>query len=438
MKVESLTLRRFRNITDCTLEPDPGINFLMGRNGQGKTSFLEALAYLATLRSFRGSKAQEILQWGADSAEVLCRIHPEEPAFSEWDTELKLSFAFTDPGRTRATKAAFINGKPYRSSTQYLSQRFGHFELGFHAVVFNPSDHDLVRGDPATRRAYLDRVIAAEDLDYLKTLQKFQRTLEQRNALLKSSEAPHREMLREFTEPLARYGAELTQRRLAWIQRLAGRLNDLLHQIAPHQPDLHLIYSSNWVPLQDDFSLVNKYLNPLHFSGHASLPSLELLEQAFWKKQAVLEAAEWKTGHSLVGPHRDDWTFLLGSQVLKGHGSQGEVRSALLALKLAEIELFHDSTGHGPIFLLDDFSSELDQERRSFLLKSLAEKDLQVFVTTTEDRSPIGARFRIFEGKASRIPDTAEGSNRKSVDIANESENDQREQSPAKSAQQRG
>src|SRR5690606_10940015 len=122
---------------------------------------------------------------GQDSAEVSCTIGSEDPGLSDWNAELKIVFV-RQGGKT--TKIAFINGKPYRSSTQYLSQRFGSFELGFHTVVFNPSDHDLVRGEPALRRHYLDRVIAAEEIEYLKLLQKYQRTLEQRNALLKASD----------------------------------------------------------------------------------------------------------------------------------------------------------------------------------------------------------------------------------------------------------
>src|SRR6185437_16421719 len=92
-----------------------------------------------------------------------------------WETELKVSFAAEDASRDKVAKVAFINGKPYKSPTSYLSQRFGSFELGFHAVIFNPSDHDLVRGEPATRRNYLDRVIAAEDVQFLKIVSKYQR-----------------------------------------------------------------------------------------------------------------------------------------------------------------------------------------------------------------------------------------------------------------------
>lgn len=357
---------------------------------------LEAIGFLATLRSFRGSKIPEVIQWENSSGEISCELIPETEE-ADWKVDLKLSFS-VDLESGRANKTAFINGKAYKSSTQYLSQRFGNFELGFHTVVFNPSDHDLVRDDPATRRAYLDRVLAAEDVEYLKTLQKYQRVLEQRNALLKTYDSPRPDLLQGFTEPLAKLAAEITLKRLKWVLKLSERINETVHKIAPKQPFLRLVYLSNWAPEIADLSLNNKDLGSKHFTGLGALPSLQLLELTFLEKQAQVAAAEWKSGHSLVGPHRDDWTFFLGSQVLKGHGSQGEVRSALLALKLCEIDLFREATGHRPVFLLDDFSSELDKERRSFLLEFLLEKDLQVFVTTTDESVVVGKQHWVVAG----------------------------------------
>ena len=232
MKVEKLTLRNFRNIEESVLEPDPQLNFLVGANGQGKTSFLEALGFLATLRSFRGSKAGEVIRWGSQASDVLCTIGE-----SSWKTGSQAFFAQTDPLQpAKASKVAFINGKAYKSSTSHLSQRFGHFEMGFHAVVFNPADHDLVRTDPATRRSYLDRAIAAEDVEYLKALSKYQRVLEQRNAVLKSETPVSRDILIGFTEPLAQYAALLTHKRLGWLERLAGGLNEAVHKIARTSP----------------------------------------------------------------------------------------------------------------------------------------------------------------------------------------------------------
>jgi DNA replication and repair protein RecF len=370
----------------------------LGENGQGKTSFLEALGYLATLRSFRGAKSEEVLKWGELTSEVACKLTGQEG----WETNLKVVFD-GDP-KIKTSKVAFINGKPYKSSTSYLSQRLGSFELGFHAVVFNPSDHDLVRGDPSTRRNFLDRVIAAENIGYLKTVSKYQRIITQRNTLLKSArdgdQAPSglRDLIAGFTDQAVKLGSELASTRLDWVLKLSERLNETVHQIAPRTPELRLVYLSNWTPEIQNLSINNDDLGPINFTGHGHRPSLELLEHSFRKRLGFLEAAEWRSGHSLVGPHRDDWAFYLGGQALRGHGSQGEVRSALLALKLCEIDLFRIETGHRPLFLLDDFSSELDRERRSFLMRYLSESDLQVFVTTTEDSSLHGKKFRVSNG----------------------------------------
>jgi|GEM_PF-485531 len=426
MKIRRLTLRNFRNISEETFCPDGGLNFLLGRNGQGKTSFLEAMAYLATLRSFRGAKTDEVIQFEKDFAEIICDISPEistnlstevcgyNGGDNLWKTELKVVFHKSSPFAKKTAKSAFINSKPVRKSTQYLSQRFGSFELGFHAIVFNPSDHDLVRGDPAIRRGYLDRVLAAEDVEYLKTLQKYQRILEQRNFLLKTSDRRQRDLLLGLTEQLSRYAALLAIKRLEWIQRLSRCLNDLSCQISPDQPYLRLIYLSSWIPPIDNLCLFNNDLDAVYFAGQGSLPSLKQLEQAFWKKFSGIELAEWKAGYSLSGVHRDDWTFFRGNQTLKGHGSQGEVRTALLALKLAEIRLFQEKTGHCPLFLLDDFSSELDQNRRSFLLKFLSESNLQVFVTTTDDSQVAGKQYWVVNGSLKENKDDHRGSERQS------------------------
>jgi DNA replication and repair protein RecF len=403
LKVRKLTLRNFRNIEDSTFEPDSRLNFLVGSNGQGKTSFLEALSFLGTLRSFRGAKNDEVVRWGAPAAEILCLAVPEDEAGvlgDEWSIELKQVFSReSDHPDARVSKVAFINGKPYRSSTAYLSQRFGQVELGFHTVVFNPADHDLVRGEPSLRRSYLDRVLAAEDINYLKALQKYGRVLEQRNALLKGEVPPTHDLLAGFSEPLSRLGATITHARLEFLSRVAGRLAETARQIAPNQPFLKAVYLSNWVPEIPGLSISYGRSPGAHFTGLYTVPSLELLEQAFWKQLSLLAEAELRSRSSLVGPHRDDWTFTLGGQVLKGHGSQGEVRSVLLALKLTEIELFRIRTGHRPLLLLDDFSSELDRHRRGFLLEFLKKTDLQVFVTTTEDSFSAGKHFRVEQGR---------------------------------------
>lgn len=390
MKVADLRLRRFRNARELQIKPSSQLNFFLGSNGRGKTSVLEALGFVASLRSFRGSKTPEVILWNHSDAEVQAVLTPDD-AFqdSEFKTEVKVAF-WQDAVTGRSTKTAFINGKAYRNSTAFLSQRFGQFELGVHAIVFNPSDHDLVRGEPAERRNFLDRACSAESLEYMEWITRYAKVIDQRNALLKDEQRPTPEELQGFTTPLVELGARITRARLDWLCRAAPSLAENAAKIAPSQARLRQIYFSNWVPETNGLSFSNKGLNAIHFTGQSPPPPLQDLENAFSSRLRELEMAEWRAGSTLVGPHRDDWGFFYGDHVLKGHGSQGEVRTALLALKLTELRLFQEATGHRPLFLLDDFSSELDRERRLFLLRFLSESGLQVFVTSTEE--PPGAK----------------------------------------------
>lgn len=406
MKVQYLSLKNFRNIQETHFRPNPNLNLLVGLNGQGKTSIIEALGLLATLRSFRDSKTIHLIRWGSLAGQIDCTIASDDLSHGEWKTDLRVEFQVTDKINHKASKIASINQKPYSSSTGYLSQRFRSYEQGFHSVIFNPSDHDLVRGNPSARRAYLDQVLVAENSQYLIALQKYQRVLNQRNAFLKSGIKPMTKSAGDlssdaffgFTEQLCKYGSFIVHERLKWLTRAESMLNSMASKITHEAVGLRMIYLSNWAPNCENLSFKNDTLQGIHFSGQAELPSLELLEQSFMSKISAFEAIERRMGYSVVGPHRDDWTFFMGDQVLKGHGSQGEVRSALLALKLSEIALFRKETGHRPLFLLDDFSSELDEKRRSFLLEFLLETDLQTFVTTTEDSFSMGRRFWLCNG----------------------------------------
>lgn len=398
MKVKQLLLRDFRNIHEASFYPDPTLNFLIGLNGQGKTSFLEALGLVSTLRSFRDAKIPSLIHWDSQKSSVTCHLTAEDEALGSWDAELRVVLERNPSDPQKAFKTAYVGDKPYRSSVQYLTQRFGSAKVGFHTIVFNPSDHDLVRSEPSIRRSFLDRVIMAEESGYLKLLQKYQRVVEHRNSLLKLPTQQQQGLLEEFNEPYCQLGSEITYQRLVWLGRVHERLNGILQTIAPSQSELRMVYLSQWAPELKNLAYDSQRLGNVHFSGHPESPSLELVEKAFRHKLKTLEFAEQKQGYSLVGPHRDDWGFFFGGHLLKGHGSQGEVRSALLALKLTEIELYQATTQQRPLFLLDDFSSELDQSRRKFLLKFLTESDLQTFITTTDDSPFVGKRYQISQG----------------------------------------
>lgn len=374
MRLSQLTLRSFRNLAEVEIEPHERFNLFVGLNGEGKTSVLESVSYLSNLRSFRGAKTAEVLRWGDDHGVIRGR--------AQWlDAGLDLAVRFERQGE-RVQKTASLNGKPVRTSSAYLQKRIGTENVVVHSISFNPSDHDLVRGVPEGRRAYLDRVLSAEDVEYLENLQTFHRALAQRNAWLRDLGGrggdPGNDV---FHEVLVRTGAWIARARIGWLNEVGTRLPETLQRIAPGQPTASLTYDSDWLP----------------FGGQGELPSLDLLRDALDRKLGETRAQEQRAGFTLAGPHRDDWAIGLGGHPLRGHGSQGEIRSALLALKIREIESFRRRTGHRPILLLDDLSSELDQERRGFLLAFLLESDLQVYLSSTEEIFPDGFPGRRFE-----------------------------------------
>jgi DNA replication and repair protein RecF len=383
MKITELTLKRFRNLTFLKMFPDPQLNFISGQNGQGKTSILEAIDLLATLRSFRSTKSLDFIQHNETQSEITVNLSLTDPTQIQWQSQLKLIFYRPDLLQPKILRTALADGNTFKTSSAYLSKRFASKAVGFHTIVFNPTDHELIRGEPRLRRNYLDRVIAAEHSEYITYFKRYQRVLIQRNALLKQPSSRSSELFNELTRQLAFTGARIALNRLQWVERLNQRLSPMLACIAPSQGHLEAVYQASW----------------MQFTGQKPIPSLEELDREFLVRAAKVREREWAMGTTAVGPHRDDFTLLCRNRDLKAYGSQGEIRSALLALKLCEIELYQNASGHHPVFLLDDFSSELDKSRRLFLLDFLKETDLQVFVTSTEEAFfEKGKKFVVSEG----------------------------------------
>lgn len=389
MKVKQLVFKNFRNIKQLQFFPEDRISFIVGKNGQGKTSILEGLGIISSLRSFRGNKIEETIQQNETYSEILCKLE------SEIDTELKVVLKKEE---NKTIKTAFINGKVVSKGSQYLLKRFGDFEIGFHCIVFNPSDHELIRGEPSNRRDYVDRVLAAEDPGYLNLLSRYNRVLEQRNRLLKNNEGIQIETLFGFTTALVETGAIIIQKRLSWMFNACDQVNFILKKIIPNAPEVRIHYLSK-IFEKNVIEIKAKDVNDTeHFSGQSEVCSLDFLTSRLRDQARIHASAEIAAGTSLFGPQRDDWRIVFGDASLKSVGSQGEVRAVLIALKLSEIDLFRKATGHKPVLLLDDFSSELDRDRRQYLLDYLSKTDLQVFVTTTEEPNFSGSFFRLLDG----------------------------------------
>jgi len=339
MKLFRIQIHSFRNISQADFRPSERFNIFVGNNAQGKTNLLEAIYLLGTMKSFRMAKNNELITYDTPCSSV-----------KGWGirdgVERVISLTISHSG-----KKASIDGKP----VQRLVDFFGNLNM----VVFSPEDISMVRGLPEVRRRYLDRAVFSGDTGYLALHHDYFRTLKNRNALLKRGV---RDGLSVWTDKLADTGSRLMAKRESFICKLAELFQLFYSAIAGPSQEASITYRSRWID-----------------SEH----SLEDLRR---KLRAALEQGipdELRRGTTLTGPHRDDLQFSLNGKPLNHHGSQGEQRSFILALKMAEIEYLKRRWGTPPLLLLDDMTSELDRDRNGNFMKFLKEKEMQVFITTT-------------------------------------------------------
>jgi DNA replication and repair protein RecF len=342
MRLCSVAIADFRNVCSVHIEPGDRFNLLYGLNGQGKTNLLEAIYLLGSPRSFRTSRLTELVGHGEKQAQI-------QGTVESGGIQNKLRLVIEAAGRK-----VEIDGKAVYKASEL------HGKLN--AVVFSPDDTGMVRRGPETRRRYLDRAVYMGDIGYLHCWHSYQRILKQRNHLLKSSD---RTGLDIWTEKLAETGAEVIERRLRFVAVLDGKLQKYYATIAGTSETSRLSYQPDGVK-----SIEREQIRK------------ELLE--LFKRQ---QRSDERYGTTTAGPHRDDLTFVLDDRPLKAFGSQGQLKSFVLALKMAEMDNLHDTFGEAPLLLLDDMSSELDARRNQNLMEFLTMREIQVFITTTE-RSP--------------------------------------------------
>jgi DNA replication and repair protein RecF len=348
--VTRLRLHRFRNYPEATLHFGPGLNVIAGRNAQGKTNLLEAVATLALTRSPRAATAADLLQWGADRCQIDATV-----VRGAVTTELASRFERRD-GSARVVHTTSIDGKARRA----------HALLGVCPVVlFWPEDLQLVKAGPEGRRRLLDTLLAQLDPRAAQHMTRYRRVLEQRNALLHRIrvDGRGREALHGFTSELAHHGARITVARLRVVEALTPLARSALHELSDGAERLDLRYACTAGTIPDDD---------------------EQAEQALLQALHRRAGDEETRGMTLIGPHRDDLEISLDARPARHAASQGQQRSIVLACKLAEMRYVCSVTGVTPLVLLDDVLSELDWQRRGDLLEALAAGAEQVLVTTTE------------------------------------------------------
>lgn len=351
MRVTELELKGFRNIQELYLEPDAGINIIYGENAQGKTNILEGLWLFSGLKSFRGAKDSELINFERDFAKLKMRF----------DTALRSNKAEITVASRRS---AVLNGVELSSPSGLMGK--------FSAVVFAPSFLSIIKDGPAERRRFIDSAVCQLEPQYGALLAEYSRLIKQRNSLLKdvSFNSALLDMLDVIDEKACDTGEKIIRFR-----------NEYLNTVKPFVCAVYSGLSSGKEEIS--FEYVKKYSD----GKNASLKDI-FREN---RKEDILN----KT--TSAGPHRDDIEICINGISARLYGSQGQQRSCALALKLGEASVIKDRTGEQPVALLDDVMSELDTNRQDYILNHI--KDWQVFITCCEPSSVL----RLCSGKTLNI-----------------------------------
>ncbi len=356
MKVKSLKFSDFRNLKDNIIYPGEDINVIYGDNAQGKTNLLEAIWMFSGGHSFRGSKESELTKLGSKSSKI-------ELEFFSQERDQTASVMFS--GNKRRVEINSV----LKPSSAYLSQCFA-------AVVFSPEHLALVKNGPSLRRKFIDGAICQQNIKFAVLLSKYNRTLFQRNALIKEiyKHPELKDTLCIWDDSLIAIGAEIIAKRIEYINKLNVIAAEYHDGISSGKEKFTVDYiSSSGIKITDT---KKEILQKLYESFEKSL-----------KEDIKLSCTN-------CGPHRDDLEFYINGMKAKSFGSQGQQRSIVLSLKLAEAKMLWEYFGEPPVVLLDDVLSEIDRSRQEYLLKNT--RGCQTFITGCEPPVVTGESIKIF------------------------------------------
>lgn len=355
MHIQSLELDNYRNYESLKMEFDPGTTILYGNNAQGKTNILESIYLSATTKSHRGSKDKEIIRFGCDACHIRV-ITTKNDISHKIDMHLK-------PNKS---KGVAIDGIPTRRSSDLLGI--------CNMVFFSPEDLTIIKNSPSERRRFMDLELCQLDKVYCHNFMKYNKILNQRNALLKqiAFNPSLIDTLDIWDDQLVEYGCKVIEARISFINQINDIIKDIHLKLTGGQEHIEVQYVMNVEPDAMKHELLEKRDKDLKYQT------------------------------TQIGPHRDDLSFIVNGIDVKHFGSQGQQRTTALSLKLSEIALVKKIVGENPILLLDDVMSELDANRRDYLLESI--KDIQTIVTCTgyddfiKKRMKINSIFKVVGG----------------------------------------
>ncbi|MGB5975566.1 MAG: DNA replication/repair protein RecF, partial [Nodosilinea sp.] len=342
MYLTHLSLRHFRNYGEQQIDFSAAKTILVGENAQGKSNLLEAVELLATLKSHRTNRDRDLVQQDQPVAQITASVRRDLGIAD-------LSLVLRQAGR----RTAILNGEKLRRQLDFLGS--------LNAVQFSSLDLDLVRGGPGERRTWLDTLLIQLEPVYAHILSQYNQVLKQRNALIKKSfgnddegaEAIDTNEFALWDAQLAALGTRVIRRRARAIARLAPIAHQWHQAISGQREDLQIHYQPN-VPMAED--------DP------------QVIQASFLEKIKLRAIAEQHQRTSLVGPHRDDIEFAINDTPSRQYGSQGQQRTLVLALKLAELHLIDEVVGEPPLLLLDDVLAELDLNRQNQLLEAIQDR----------------------------------------------------------------
>lgn len=356
MIIKSLELDNFRNYGTLSINFDSGTNILYGDNAQGKTNILEAIYLSATTKSHKGSKDRDIIHFDAEEAHIRTYV-VKDGLENRVDMHL----------RKNKSKGIAINGQKIKKAADLLGL--------LNVVFFSPEDLSIIKNGPSERRRFVDMELCQLDKLYLNDLNNYNKIVNQRNKLLKeiSFNPGLKDTLFVWDSQLVSYGSKLINRRKAFIAQLNEIIYEIHTKLSGGKEELHIVYEPDVLP--EDFE----------------------------KKIEVSQERDVRLKQTSIGPHRDDFSFMVGEIDIRKFGSQGQQRTAALSLKLSEIELVKKITKDTPLLLLDDVLSELDSNRQNYLLNSIG--DIQTIITCTGLEEFVNNRFEI--NKVFRVSNAA-------------------------------
>ncbi len=346
MKIENIRLSHFRNYPELTLTPHESVNLFFGANGSGKTNLLEAIHYCALGKSHRITSDQNVIQMG--EKEAFCKISVRDQ-YTRREIGIHLSSG--------------ENSKKVIQIDQKKISRFSELMGCLQCVIFSPEDLSLIREGPSPRRRYLDMMISQLNRTYFIALQQYRIGMEQRNAFLKNlrlNPAADRGMLDAFENAMVTNAEIIYRERQKMVEVLSGYTRQTYASVSGRENEVLQLSYHSFAKEEDDS------------------PAETLRQQLIRNREEDI-----RQGMTTAGPHRDDLQVTLNKKSMKLFASQGQIRTAALSMKLAQLKTLREMSGENPVLLLDDVMSELDRSRRTRLISEI--RPFQTFITCTDE-----------------------------------------------------